>query len=150
MTLRMKRDFGACALAAGLGLLIVSGTAQAQDYGAYEPVPVGQIFAIGRDGVSCTLTFKAPEGDGPLIGTQIDGEAEMGCDDVRLSFYWSQRYGGHDFGLQLNAYAEQALHLSDEGCEGAWPEFEIGEVRDSVCWFDASGLSEPPRIERTQ
>lgn len=134
----------------GLALLAVMGAAQAQDYGEYEPLPAGQSFAIERDGVSCTLLFMAPEGDGPPVGTHIEGEAEMACDDVRLSFDWSQGYGGHGFGLQLNASEEAALHLRSDGCDGTWPEFEIGEVRDSVCWFDADRLSAPPRIERTQ
>lgn len=133
--------------AAGLGLLAVTGAVQAYDPDAASPA--GQSFAIERDGVSCTLSFHAPEG-APSIGTQTSGEAEMACEDVRLSFGWSQGYGGHAFGLQLNANEQAALHLSDDGCDGNWPEFEIGEVRDSVCWFDASSLSAPPRIERTQ
>jgi len=135
--------------AAGLALLTVMGAAQAQDSDAYGASPAGQVYAIERDGVSCTLSFAAPEG-APSIGTQTDGEAEMACEDVRLSFGWFQGYGGHEFGLSLNAYSQSALHLSGDGCDGVWPEFEIGEVRDSVCWFDASGLTAPPRIERTQ
>lgn len=136
--------------AAGLALLAVGGAAQAQaPYGHDAASPAGQSFAIVRDGVSCTLSFKAPNGP-PPVGTAYSGEAEMACDGVRLSFDWSQGYGGHEFSLDLNAYAQSALHLVDDGCEGVWPEFEIGEVRDSVCWFDAEGLSAPPRIERTQ
>jgi hypothetical protein len=135
--------------AAGLVLLAVMGAAQAQDSDEYGASPAGQVYAIERDGVSCTLSFNASNGM-PPIGTVYSGGAEMACDDVRLSFEWTQHYGGHEFSLSLNASEQAALHLLNDGCDGAWPEFEIGEVRDSVCWFDAEGLSTPPRIERTQ